>query len=275
MSEPLRIVVLGMMGRCPFGGQTWLYLNWLRGLRAARARGLVRRGRRRLALRPGRADADRRLRVRRRATSALRRGASGSATAGPSASATARRRPLLGLTAEPTRRRCTATATRCSTSSAPTDLRERAHGRAAARVRRRPTRSTAELRAGQRRRSTRATRSPAHDVIATYGENYGAPDCGVPLNGIAYRSTRQPIDLEPVAVRVRPGAPARSRRSATTARAGNDVECERRDLPLEQAPRVGAVPRPAQPHRRSSSSWRSHAPTTTTASASSATAGTS
>src|SRR5213083_3166641 len=29
----LRIVVLGMMGRSPFGGQTWLYLNWLRGLR--------------------------------------------------------------------------------------------------------------------------------------------------------------------------------------------------------------------------------------------------
>src|SRR5688572_5664596 len=27
-----RLVVLGMMGRCPFGGQTWLYLNWLRGL---------------------------------------------------------------------------------------------------------------------------------------------------------------------------------------------------------------------------------------------------
>src|SRR5207237_544362 len=24
-------VVLGMMGRSPFGGQTWLYLNWLRG----------------------------------------------------------------------------------------------------------------------------------------------------------------------------------------------------------------------------------------------------
>ena len=26
------LVVLGMMARCPFGGQTWLYLNWLRGL---------------------------------------------------------------------------------------------------------------------------------------------------------------------------------------------------------------------------------------------------
>src|SRR5437867_1834958 len=34
-SSPLRIVVLGMMGRCPFGGQTWLYLNWLRGLHRA------------------------------------------------------------------------------------------------------------------------------------------------------------------------------------------------------------------------------------------------
>ena len=32
MSARLRVVVLGMMGRCPFGGQTWLYLNWLRGL---------------------------------------------------------------------------------------------------------------------------------------------------------------------------------------------------------------------------------------------------
>jgi hypothetical protein len=35
-----------------------------------------------------------------------------------------------------------------------------------------------------------------HHVIATYGENYGAPDCGVPLNGIAYKKTRQPVDLD-------------------------------------------------------------------------------
>jgi hypothetical protein len=35
-----------------------------------------------------------------------------------------------------------------------------------------------------------------HDTIVTYGENYGAPDCGVPLNGIRYRTTRQPVDLE-------------------------------------------------------------------------------
>src|SRR5579863_3314219 len=34
MSDNLRLVVLGMMGRVPFAGQTWLYLNWLRGLAA-------------------------------------------------------------------------------------------------------------------------------------------------------------------------------------------------------------------------------------------------
>jgi hypothetical protein len=27
--RPLRIIVLGILGRCPYGGQTWLYLNWL------------------------------------------------------------------------------------------------------------------------------------------------------------------------------------------------------------------------------------------------------
>src|SRR6266851_5474656 len=32
MATPLKLVVLGMMGRAPFAGQTWLYLNWLRGL---------------------------------------------------------------------------------------------------------------------------------------------------------------------------------------------------------------------------------------------------
>jgi hypothetical protein len=38
----------------------------------------------------------------------------------------------------------------------------------------------------------------AHHFIATRGENYGAPDCRVPLNGLEakYRRTRQPVDLE-------------------------------------------------------------------------------
>ena len=33
MPDRLRLVVLGMMGRCPVAGQTWLYLHWLSALR--------------------------------------------------------------------------------------------------------------------------------------------------------------------------------------------------------------------------------------------------
>ena len=36
----------------------------------------------------------------------------------------------------------------------------------------------------------------AHHAVATYGENYGAPDCLVPLGGVTYIPTRQPVDLE-------------------------------------------------------------------------------
>src|SRR5206468_713488 len=35
-----------------------------------------------------------------------------------------------------------------------------------------------------------------HHAIATYGENYGAPDCRVPLHGVTYVKTRQPVDLD-------------------------------------------------------------------------------
>ena len=35
-----------------------------------------------------------------------------------------------------------------------------------------------------------------HHAIVTYGENFGSPDCGVPLNGQRYGKTRQPVDLD-------------------------------------------------------------------------------
>jgi hypothetical protein len=35
-----------------------------------------------------------------------------------------------------------------------------------------------------------------HHVLATYGENYGAPDCSVPLPDRDYIPTRQPVDLD-------------------------------------------------------------------------------
>ena len=46
-----------------------------------------------------------------------------------------------------------------------------------------------------------------HHAVVTYGENYGQADCGVPLNGVAYGTTRQPIDLDLWPMAYRPTAP--------------------------------------------------------------------
>ncbi|PYR29828.1 MAG: hypothetical protein DMF90_29000 [Acidobacteria bacterium] len=46
-----------------------------------------------------------------------------------------------------------------------------------------------------------------HQAIFTYGENFGAPDCGVPLSGVSYQTTRQPIDLDFWTVSYTPTAP--------------------------------------------------------------------
>jgi hypothetical protein len=46
-----------------------------------------------------------------------------------------------------------------------------------------------------------------HHAMVTYGENYGASDCGVPLNGIKYGKTRQPIDLDLWPMAYDPAAP--------------------------------------------------------------------
>jgi hypothetical protein len=54
---------------------------------------------------------------------------------------------------------------------------------------------TAELRLANGDEHTRVAFAN-HHAIFTYGENFGAPDCGVPLNGIRYAKTRQPVDLD-------------------------------------------------------------------------------
>jgi hypothetical protein len=54
---------------------------------------------------------------------------------------------------------------------------------------------TAELRLANGDAHTAAAFA-AHDMVITYGENYGNADCGVPLNGIRYKKTRQPVDLD-------------------------------------------------------------------------------
>jgi hypothetical protein len=104
-----------------------------------------------------------------------------------------------------------------------TDLREE-HLRAPLRVYVQTDPATAELQLANGDEHTQTAFSH-HQVIATYGENYGASDCGVPLNNIAdkYRKTRQPIDLNLWPVTYDPEA-----RYFTTIgnyrQSGNDVE---------------------------------------------------
>lgn len=191
MSSKLRLVILGMMGRSPFGGQTWLYLNWIRAFsrlghdvyyveddtvwpydpkqntvtddcsyavrhiaECMRRIGLPDRWAFRLADREGACWGTyaRKLDELYRSCDALLN--------------------VVGAT----------------------DLRED-HLAAPFRVYVQSDPVIAELRLANNDEHTRIAFAN-HHVIATYGENYGAPDCGVPLNGIAYKKTRQPVDLD-------------------------------------------------------------------------------
>ncbi len=192
MSGRRLIVVLGMMGRCPFGGQTWLYLNWLRGLarlghdvwyveddatwpydpRAnamvddpGYALGHLQRSLERIGL----GD--------RWAYRALYRG----------------EESCHGITRErlvQLYRDCDALLNVCGATVLNED-----HLRARRRVYVETDPVTNQLELANGVAKTRAVLS-AHDLIVTYGENYGAPDCGVPMDGFHYLKTRQPIDLE-------------------------------------------------------------------------------
>jgi hypothetical protein len=191
MSPRLRLIVLGMMGRCPFGGQTWLYLNWLRGLHrlghevwyveddtvwpydpvqdtitddcsyavrhiatCLERAGLGRRWAFRLADRPG---------------------------------------ACWGLS-ETQLHELYRTCDVLLNVVGAVDLREE-QLRAPLRIYVETDPVTSELRLANGDEHTRVAFANHHRIIS-YGENYGAPDCGVPLNGLTYGKTRQPIDLD-------------------------------------------------------------------------------
>jgi hypothetical protein len=192
MSPPLKLVVLGMMGRVPFAGQTWLYLNWLRGLdalghevyyveddnvwpydpeaetltdncsyavahiaRSMEAIGLPDRWAFRLCDREGAlwGMSDSQLNSLYRDCDALLN--------------------VVGAIA----------------------LRPDVHLVAPLRVYVETDPVVAELKVAGGDEGM-AEVLDRHHVIATYGENYGARDCGVPLDGRTYLMTRQPVDLE-------------------------------------------------------------------------------
>jgi hypothetical protein len=191
MSGKLRLVVLGMMGRCPFGGQSWLYLNWLRGLA-------------RLGHEVWYVEDDTvwpydpvQNTVTDDCTYAVKHIASCMERIGlPDrwAFRLADRRGACWGLSEPELKELYRSCDVLLNVIGATDLREE-HMAAPRRIYVECDPVTAELRLANGDEHTRVAFSLHHQIV-TYGENYGAPDCGVPLNGIEYGKTRQPVDLE-------------------------------------------------------------------------------
>jgi hypothetical protein len=196
----LKIVLLGMMGSAPYAGQTWLYLNWLRGLAGLGHEVYYLEDDTVWPYDP--------------------RAETFSDDCGYAVEHVARSMDSIGLgdrwafrladregacwgLPESALRRLYESCDVLINAGGGTELRED-HMRSAFRVYLETDPVTAELHiaAGD---SEMAEAFANHHVLASYGENYGAPDCGVPLNGYRFVATRQPIDLElwPMAFRER------------------------------------------------------------------------
>ena len=187
----LRVVVLGMMGRCPFGGQTWLYLNWLRGFqRLGHDVWYVEDD----TVWPYHPEQNTITDDCSYAVRHLDRCLERIGLAGRWAFRLADRDGACwGLTPralDELYRTCDALLNVVGA----TDLREQ-HLAARRRIYVETDPVIAELQLANGDAHTREAFAN-HDVIATYGENYGAADCGVPLNGIPYVKTRQPVDVD-------------------------------------------------------------------------------
>lgn len=187
----LRLVVLGNMGACPFGGQTWLFVNWLRAFQRLGHDVWYVEDHRCWPFHPEQNA------VSEDTTYAVRHIASCMARIGLqdrwAARFCTRGEACWGLTPSA----LDALFGSCDAIlnvTGGTDLREE-HLAAPLRVYVETDPVTAELELANGDAHTRWA-FDVHDVLVTYGENYGAPDCGVPLNGLRYRTTRQPIDLD-------------------------------------------------------------------------------
>jgi hypothetical protein len=188
----LRLVVLGMMGAYPFGGQTWLYLNWLSSLRRLGHDVWYVEDNRLWQYDP-RIDSftdscD--YAVRHVARSLERIGLEDRwiyRWADPP------ERCWGGTVAELRElfRSCDALLNVCAATVLHDD-----HMLAPTRVWVETDPVVAELKAAAGDELVRQQLLDAHELHATYGENYGAPDCPVPLHGLHFAKTRQPVDLE-------------------------------------------------------------------------------
>lgn len=202
MSKKLRLVVLGMMGRCPFGGQSWLYLNWLRGFTSLGHEVWYVEDDAVWPYDPvqNAVTDDCSYAVRHLAGCLERVGLPGQWAM----RLMGREDACWGLSPQALNelyRSCDA----LLNIGGATDLYEW-HLAAPFRVYVETDPVISELQLANDDEHTRLAFAN-HHAIVTYGENYGAPDCGVPLNGITYGKTRQPIDLDLWPMAYTPAAP--------------------------------------------------------------------
>jgi len=182
---------MGMMGRCPYGGQTWLYLNWLRGLAANGHEVWYVEDDSVWPYDPEQDTVtdDCLYAVRHIEPSMARIGLPGQWAY----RLADREGACWGMTSPQLNelyRSCDALLNIVGA----TDLRaEQLAAKFRVYVETDPV--TAELRLDEGDEHTREAFAN-HHAIVTYGENYGAADCGVPLCGLKFLKTRQPIDLE-------------------------------------------------------------------------------
>ncbi len=189
--KKLRLVVLGMMGRCPYGGQTWLYLNWLRGLAACGHEVWYVEDDTVWPYDPRQNTVtDDCGYAIRHISSCLECVGLGGVWAYRLADRKDACWNLSSDKLDELYRTCDALLNIVGAI----DLREE-HLAAPFRVYVETDPVTAELRLDEGDEHTREAFAN-HHAIVTYGENYGAADCGVPLCGLQFKKTRQPIDLE-------------------------------------------------------------------------------
>jgi hypothetical protein len=187
----VRVVLLGMLGRLPFGGQAWIYMNWLRGIQKLGHEVWYVEDEMSWPYDPLQdthtEDCTYALKTIRECMEHIglaerwayrladRKGASWGLSDDELDALYASCDVLINLQGS-------------------TVLREE-HMAAPFKVYLETDPAGGELKVATGDEELRATYA-LHDTIVTYGENYGAPDCRVPLNGFSYLKTRQPIDLE-------------------------------------------------------------------------------
>lgn len=191
MSARLKLVVLGMMGRSPFAGQSWLYLNWLRGLASLGHDVFYVEDD---TVWPYDPEADAVRDDCRYAVRHIARNMEQIGLADRWAFRLADREDACWGMSESALRELYRSCDALLNIVGATDLRED-QMLAPLRIYVETDPVTAELRLAAGDPHTREAFAN-HHVLATYGENYGAPDCRVPLNGREYLRTRQPVDVD-------------------------------------------------------------------------------